>query len=71
VKDIKTKALEVIESVCVNLLTDEKEITIDSKVLGDLYSYAHIAIGRCETPHLDWKRELNIRYEELKRLGEI
>ena len=66
------KALRVIESISATVgnITTQK-ITIDRKIIDDIYCYAHIALGTCDNLHKDWVEQLNKHYEELKKLGEF
>ena len=66
------KALKVIESITANVgCTTQKKITVDRKVIDDIYTYAHIALGDCSNPHKDWVKQLNEHYDGLKKMGEI
>jgi len=48
--DIKTKALEAIEGLC-SLDENSRDVVI--------YKIAHVALGKCENPHDDWREELD------------
>jgi len=59
---LKTKALEVIEGIC---LLDEKD------VCKPFYRVAHVALGRCGNPHEDWRKELDKLHRHLVKDGVI
>ena len=45
---IVVKALEVIESITSTIgHTTKKKITVDRKIIDDIYAYSHIALGKC------------------------
>ncbi len=56
--DIKTKALRVIEGICLLNESAEEE---------PFYKIAHVALGTCENLHKDWRKELEKEYKHLKR----
>ena len=66
-KELAQKALEVIEheAALLGCRTEEK-FMIEAKDLGDIYSYAHVAVGRCSVHHKDWIDKLNKKHQELK-----
>lgn len=57
---LKTKALEVIEGLC--LLNEKDE---------PFYRIAHVALGSCGNPHKDWREELDKEYKQLIKDGVI
>lgn len=69
-EEIVIKALEVIEAISANIgCTNSKKITVDKKDIDDIYCYAHIASGRCDNLHLDWRRKLIKTHKEMKEQG--
>lgn len=69
-KTIKEKALEVIE---VLVCDDEYGMREDpdAKLLTTIYTYVHIANGRCGNPHEDWVAELEDIYSGMLKAGDI
>lgn len=66
------KALKVIESITATIgHTTKKKITVNRKVIDDIYAYSHIALGTCSNPHIDWRKQLNEHYDKLKKMGEF
>ena len=63
----KTKALETIEGLCLMYAHSE----LDSEILGDIYEFAHYALGECDNPHEDWGKKLDELYDILKTNGTI
>ena len=66
-ENLVTKALEVIEDMSSAIgCSMQKIIPVTREDIGDIYCYAHIALGRCENKHKDWEDKLNKTYQELK-----
>jgi len=59
--ELKTKALEVIE-----LIVGEDE-RITKKQSMAIYRFSHVALNRCNNPHLDWLEELRTQHSALKK----
>ena len=42
-----------------------------TKVIGDIYTISHIAIGRCENKHPAWVEDWDKVIKKLKEMGEL
>jgi hypothetical protein len=54
--EIRKIALLEVEAICTDAMGMCQ--TEDEKVFALLYEFAHVAIGDCSNPHLDWKKKL-------------
>ena len=65
--ELAVKALELIEDISGTLSCDTSDkILVDRKDLENIFSYAHVALGRCSNPHEDWKTDLIKTHKEVK-----
>ena len=62
---LKDKAIDVIDMIACDETFDDCE-TRESRVLGLVYCYVHVANGKCDAPHEDWIDSLNKHYTALK-----
>lgn len=62
--EIADRALRVIEG-----LTFEDIAMDPMKKLEEIYTYAHIGVGRCKNPHLDWREQLVEAEQALIEMG--
>jgi len=71
IKDKKLKTyMELIEYISAEgEMCSTKEET--DKVIGDIYTISHIAVGRCKAEHNDWIEKWDKVIKELKEKGEI
>lgn len=58
-EQIKNKALEYIEKLCIVYEnSNKKDLKNVDEIIGTIYKYAHCVQGGCKNPHNDWKKEL-------------
>jgi hypothetical protein len=78
--NLKGKALLVIEALCSDSLCYEilmdgrvkvEDVSLLGRKLSNIYTYAHIAQGKCENKHPEWLKSLEATYRDLKEDGII
>lgn len=58
-KELKDKALEYIERLCLVYENGPKEnLENTQKIIDQIYKFAHCVQDHCKNPHKDWKKEL-------------
>jgi len=66
-KDIKLKALKVIEGLTI-LYEDGRKTHKDAEnILEEIYQYSHIALGSCKNKHENWIKQMEDMYKALKK----
>lgn len=65
-KNIKIKALEVVQGLCM-LYNDSKKSQKNAEhVIEQIYKCTHVSLGECPNPHKDWLEGLNEIHEQLR-----
>jgi len=65
-KNIKIKALEVAQGLCLLYNDGKKSQKNAEHVIGQIYKCTHVALGECPNPHKDWLEGLNHMHKELE-----
>ncbi len=65
-KNIKIKALEVVQGLCMLYEDGRKTHKNAEKIIEQIYQSAHVSLGDCKNPHKDWFDGLNEIHESLK-----
>ncbi len=66
-KNIKIKALEVTQALCIIYNEGKKSQKSAERVIEQIYKCTHVALGTCPNPHKDWFEGLNDIYKQLRR----
>jgi len=65
-KDLKLKALKVIEGLTMVYEDGRKTREDAQNILNSIYKYSHVAYGHCENPHKGWVDDLEKMEKSLK-----
>ncbi len=65
-KNIKIKALEVAQGLCLLYNDGKKNQKNAEHVIEQIYKSIHVALGECPDKHDDWLQGLNNIHQELR-----
>ncbi len=65
-KNIKIKALEVTQGLCLIYNESKKTQKTAEHVIEQIYKCTHVALGECPNKHKDWLEGLNDIHEQLR-----
>lgn len=65
-KNIKIKALEVIQGFCLLYQDGKRSHKSAEKIIEQIYKSSHVALGVCPNPHKDWLKGLNEIHESFR-----
>ena len=65
-KNIKIKALEVVQGLGMLYADGKKDLKSAEHVIEQMYKCVHVALGDCENPHDEWMKGLDEIYESFR-----
>lgn len=65
-KNIKIKALEVVQGLCMLYHDGKRNQKNAEHVIEQVYKCTHVALGECPKKHKDWLEGLNKIHEQLR-----